>query len=156
MASQNATVAAAARATPPLLVKGNQQGGELNCLFSTLANPAAGGVGIGEVITWGFLPFNSRVLFGWLTCSAGAASATLNLGDAATPARYLAASSITTAASIAILPALPNALGGAGFEVTNIAPGTATDHSEIRSVCAGAAVAANQTLTLLLFYTTNN
>jgi hypothetical protein len=155
MANQNASIAAARAATPPLLVKGTQQGGELNIMFATVTNPAAGGVAIGEFISWGFLPLASRVLFGWLTCSAGAASSTLNLGDPQTPARYLAASSVASATNIAFTPAATMANGGAGFEVTNVAPGTATDHSEIRSVCAGANLGANQTLTLLLVYVTN-
>lgn len=156
MANQNASVATAAATIPQTLVAGNQQGGELKVLFSTFTNPAVAGVAVGEVITWGFLPLGARVLFGYLTCSTGTASSTLNLGDRATPARYLAASSIATAANIAINPPVTNALGAAGFVVNVAALGQATDTTEIRSVCGTAIVAVGQTLTLALFYTTND
>lgn len=156
MANQSATVSAARATTPQSLVAGHQQGGELRVLFSTLANPAAGGVVIGENISWGTLPLGARVLFGYLTCSAGTASSTLNLGDRATPARYLAASSVASATNIAITTPATNTNGAAGF-VTNVsAPGLATDTCEVLSVCAGANIAANQTLTLCLFYATSD
>ncbi|MFO0255381.1 MAG: hypothetical protein ACK52V_14810 [Betaproteobacteria bacterium] len=155
MANQLATVSAARAAIPQTLVAGTQAGGEMFPLFSTLTNPAAGGVVVGENISWGTLPLGARVLMGYLTCSAGTASSTLNLGDRATPARYLAATSVASATNIAINPPVSNANGAAGF-VTNVsAPGLATDTCEILSVCAGANIAANQTLTLFLLCATN-
>lgn len=156
MANQNATIAAARAATPQALVPGNQQDGELRVFFATVTNPSAGGVVVSEWISWGFLPAGARVLFGYLTCSAGTASSTLNLGDPVTPARYLAASSVASAANVAINPPATMNQGAAGFAVSVVAPGLATDHSELRSVCAGANLAANQTFTLVLFYVTNN
>lgn len=156
MANQNASLASFAAASPQQLARMNQQGGELNVFFATVTNPAAGGVAIAEWISWGFLPLGARVLFGFLTCSAGTASSTLNLGDPATPARYLAASSVASATNIAINPPATMANGAAGFDVSVVTPGVAGDHSELRSVCAGAALGANQTLTLVLFYVTNN
>jgi len=155
MAIQNASLAAFAAASPQQLPRMNQQGGELNVFFATVTNPPAGGVAVAEWISWGFLPLGARVLFGFLTCSAGAASSTLNLGDPATPARYLAASSVAAAANIAINPPATMANGAAGFDVAVVTPGVAGDQSELRSVCAGAALGANQTLTLVLFYVTN-
>ncbi|MCC6196790.1 MAG: hypothetical protein IT518_20240 [Burkholderiales bacterium] len=156
MASQNASIAAARAAIPQSLVRGNQQDGELRVFFSTVTNPASGGVAVGEYISWGHLPLGARVVGGFLTCSAGASSSTLNLGDAVTPARYLAASAVNAAANVAINPPATFASGAAGFEVSVVAPGLATDHSEIRSVCAGANLGANQTLTLYLLYVCNN
>jgi hypothetical protein len=156
MANQNATVAAAGASTPQTLVAGHQQGGELRVLFSTLTNPSAGGVAVGEVITWGFLPVGARVIFGYLSWSTGTASSTLNIGDRATPARYLAATAITTAGAATLLPPATAAAGAAGHVVAVSAPGQATDQTEIRSVCAGAIVAVNQTLTLMLAYVTND
>lgn len=155
MANQLATVSAARSTTPQSLVAGNQAGGEMFPLFSTLTNPAAGGVVIGENISWGFLPLGARVLLGYLTCSAGTASSTLNLGDRASPARYLAATSVASATNIAISPPASASNGAAGFVVTVSAPGLATDHTEILSVCAGANIAANQTFTLFLLCSTN-
>jgi hypothetical protein len=149
---------ATARAATPLqnLVKGNQFGGRIRALFSTATNPAAGGVGIGEYISWGFLPLGARVLFGVLTVSAGAAASTLNLGDPASAARYLAASAVNAATNIAINPPATFSNGAAGFEVATVAIGQATDQSELRSTCAGAALGANQTLTLFLAYVTSD
>jgi hypothetical protein len=155
MANQLASVSAARAAIPQTLVAGTQAGGEMFPLFSTLTNPPSGGVAVGENISWGTLPLGARVLFGYLTFSTGAASCTLNLGDRASPARYVAATSVTTAGTIAINPPASNALGAAGF-VTNVsAPGQATDTCEILSVCAGANVNASQTFTLFLLCSTN-
>jgi hypothetical protein len=156
MANQNASLAAAAATIPQTLVPGNQQGGELKVMFATLTNPPSGGVAIGESISWGFLPLGARIVFGYLSWSTGAASCTLNLGDRATPARYLAATAVTTAGSANLLPPATNANGAAGFVTSVSAPGQATDHLEIRSVCAGANVNASQTFNLALFYMTND
>lgn len=155
MANQNASLSAALAATPQTLTKGNQQGGELRVFHSTYTNPSSGGVVIGQRVSWGWLPRGARIVGGILSCSAGTASSTLNLGDAATPARYLAATSVASATTITVVP-LPNAVGGAGFEIDVVAPGAATDQSEIRSVCAGANLAANQTFNLTLYYVTND
>jgi hypothetical protein len=155
MANQNASLAAARAALPQSLVRGNQQDSELRIFFSTFTNPGTGGVAVGEYISWGFLPMGARVVGGFLTCSAGTASSTLNLGDPASAARYLAASSVASAANVAINPPATFANGAAGFEVSVVAPGLATDHSELRSTCAGAVIATGQTLTLYLLYATN-
>jgi hypothetical protein len=154
MANQNATLAAARASTPQALPTMNQQGGEVNVFFSTVTNPSAGGVAIGEYISWGFLPLGARVLLGILTYSAGAASSTLNLGDPAIAVRYLAATSVTTAGNTVFTPAT-FANGLAGFVVSVAAPGLATDQTELRSTCAGAGLQANQTLSLMLLYVTN-
>ena len=101
MANGNATLAAARAGTSQSLVKGNQLHSELRVFFSTFTNTTA--TVIGEYISWGFLPLGARVLGGFLTVSAGTASSTLNLGDPASAARYLAA------ASVARLPPAPAA-----------------------------------------------
>jgi len=157
MANQNASISAARASASQTLVPANQYGGELNVFFATYTNPASGGVAIGEYISWGFLPLGARVLFGYLTCSAGTASSTLNLGDPVSAARYLAATSVATAANTAINPPVTNALGvlANNFAVTVASPGAATDTSELRSTCAGANIAASQTFVLCLFYVTN-
>ena len=152
-ANLNASLAAARAATPPNLVAGNQLGGELRVFFATATNV---NTVVGEFISWGFLPLGARVLFGYLTCSAGTAASTLNLGDPASPARYLAASAVNAAANIAINPPVTNALGvlANNFAVSVAAPGLATDHTELRSVVAGANLAVGQTFVLCLFYVT--
>lgn len=157
MANQNASLAAARAAASQTLVPANQYGGELNVFFATFTNPATAGVAIGEYISWGFLPPGARVLFGYLTCSAGTASSTLNLGDPASAARYLAATSVASAANVAINPPVTNALGviANNFAVTVATPGVTGDTSELRSTCAGANIASGQTFVLCLFYVTN-
>ena len=155
MANQSAPLSLARTSRPQGLASGNAQSGKLRAFSQQFINPAAGGVLIGEFISWGFLPRGARIVGGQLSCSAGAASSTLNLGDPASPARYLAATGVTSAANTPVIP-LPNAVGGPGFVVDVVAQGQATDQSEIRSVCAGANLQANQTFNLTLFYSTND
>lgn len=152
----NATVQAARTAVPFNPVRTNQFGGEVQVLISTVTIPAAGGPIIGESITWGTLPQGARLLpFSQIYNSAGAASSTINLGDRAAPARYLAATAVTSAGTINNVGA-PAYANGAVPEVTVLTPGVATDQSELRSVVAGAALQAGQTLTLVAYYVAGN
>jgi hypothetical protein len=154
MANGNASVAAARAATPQTLVKGNQQDGEVKVMISTFTVPASLGPGIGEYISWGFLPYGARLLpSSKIYFSAGAASSTINLGDAVTPARYLAATAVTSAGNAVAEAAYA---AGALPEVDVVAIGLATDKSELRSVVAGAALQAAQVITLVAQYVTNN
>lgn len=154
MANGNASLAAARANLPQQLVKGNQQGGELKAFVSTYTVPATGGPGIGEYISWGFLPYGARLLPGTkIYFSAGAASSTINLGDPASAVRYMAATSVTAAGSAVAEAQFAN---GALVEVDVVAPGQATDKSELRSTVAGAALQAGQVLTLVGQYVTNN
>jgi len=101
MANGNGSLAAARVAYPQTLTKPNLQGGDVQVFISTYTVPASGGPGIGEYISWGYLPFNARLLpTTKIYCSVGAASSTLNLGDPVTPARYLAATSVATAGTV--------------------------------------------------------
>lgn len=154
MANGNASLAAARVASQQALVKNNQLDGNVKCFVSTFTNPAAGGVGIGEYISWGFLPQGARLLPGAkIYFSAGAASSTINLGDPASAARYLAATSVAAAGNATAEAQFAN---GALTEVDVVAPGQATDKSELRSTVAGAALGANQVLTLVAQYVSNN
>ena len=154
MANGNGSLAAARVAYPQTLTKPNLQGGDVQVFISTYTVPASGGPGIGEYISWGFLPFNARLLpTTKIYCSVGAASSTLNLGDPVVPARYLAATSVATAGSATAEAQYAN---GALFDVTVVAPGQATDQSELRSVVAGAALQAGQVITLVAQYAHQN
>ena len=154
MANGNGSLAAARVAYPQTLVKPNLQGGDVQVFISTYTVPASGGPGIGEYISWGFMPFNARLMpTTKLYWSTGAASSTLNLGDPVTPARYLAATAITTAGSATAEAVFAN---GGLFDVTVTAPGQATDLSELRSVVAGAALQAGQVITLVAQYAQQN
>lgn len=153
MATFNASLAAARAALPQQNVKMNLQGGDLQCFISTIVVPA-GGIAIGDVISWGFLPFGARMMPSThLYMSAGAASSTITLGDPVNTSRYLAASSAAAAAKVTADAQFTN---GALFEVTVAKPGDATDLSELRSVVAGAALQAGQVITLVATYSGPN
>src|SRR5688500_6834648 len=98
MPNFNADVQAALAATPPVRAKVNKLHGRLRFLESTFVTPAAGLV-IGDTRTWGPLPRGARVIghLSQLRFGTGTASATLTLGDAASAARHLAATSIASA-----------------------------------------------------------
>lgn len=118
--------------------------GKVRYWFSTIT--VAAGNAVADVIQWGTLPNGSRVLghLSKLYFAAGAASSTLNLGDAATPARYLAATSVTAAGSA--VPEAANA-SGAGFVYTA--------DTILQSVVAGAGLQTGQVITLQLAYVTD-
>lgn len=154
MANGNGSLAAARTAYPQTLTKPNLQGGDIQVFVSTYTVPASGGPGIGEYISWGFLPFGARLMpTTKLYFAAGAASSTLNLGDPVTPARYLAATAVTSAGSAAAEAQYAN---GGLFDVAVVKPGDATDQSELRSVVAGAALQAGQVITLVAQYAQQN
>lgn len=154
MANGNGSLAAARTAYPQTLTKPNLQGGDVQVFISTYTVPASGGPGIGEYISWGFLPFGARLMpTTKLYFAAGAASSTLNLGDPVTPARYLAATAVTSAGSATAEAVFAN---GGLFDVAVVAPGQATDQSELRSVVAGAALQAGQVITLVAQYAQQN
>lgn len=150
MANLKADNAAAVAAIPQARVKANKQGGRVRFFESTATVPASGGPAVGEKITWGTLPIGARVIghLSHLSFSAGAASSTINVGDAASPARHLAATSVAAAGS-----AVPNAQSAAGatFE-TSDASATTADNCTLESVVAGAALGAGQVLTLRIAY----
>lgn len=138
MPNFNADVRVAQIGTPPVKTKTNKSHGRLRVFESSITVPA--GTVIGDTITWGEIPPGSRV---WphlsrLRNTAGAASSTINVGDASSATRYLGATSV---ASAAVTP-----LGDvASYEVTN-------ENKVITSVVAGAGLLAGQTITLNLFY----
>lgn len=153
MATFLAALAAARAAQPQQMVKPNLQGADVQCFISQFTVPV-GGLAIADIISWGYLPLGARLMPGSaIYCAAGTASSTLNLGDAVAPARYMAAASV---ASVAKLPAEAQFASGALFEVGVVKPGDATDHSELRSVVAGAGLPAGQVITLVALYAGQN
>jgi hypothetical protein len=153
MATVLASVSAALAALPQALVKPNQQGADIQILVSTYTVPA-GGVPIGDRISWGLLPFGARLMPGTkLYFGAGAASSTINLGDTVSQARYLAATSVASAGSAVAEAQFAN---GALFEISVAQKGLATDQSELLSTVAGAALQAGQVITLVAQYAGQN
>lgn len=146
MANATADIKTAQVNTVPTRVKTQSFFGRIRIFEATYTVPATGGPGIGETISWGKLPVGARTLgnMGKLYFGTGAATSTLNLGDAAVPARHLAATAVTTAGNA--VPEAANA-AGAQFQASD-ASGTATDTCDLVSTVAGAALAAGQVLTL--------
>jgi len=148
MASVNADLQSNAVATPPVKSKVNRSHGRVR-LFEATVTPAVA-VAIGETITWGSLPKGARVLghLSKLYFSAGTASSTLNLGDAASAARHLAATAINAAGS-----AVPEAqsASGAQFETSDDST-AATNNCTLISTVAGADIPIGQVLTLKIAY----
>ena len=148
MANVKADIATNSTAMPPVRNKVNRQGGRIRYFEATVTPIVA--VAIGETITWGDLPLGARVVghMSKLYFSAGTASSTINLGDAASAARHLAATSVAAAGS-----AVPEAASasGAQFE-TSDASSAATNNCTLISTVAGAAVPIGQVLTLKMAY----
>lgn len=151
MASGLGTIATNNAATPPTRNKVNQLHGRQRYFESTYTVPASNGPIIGETITWGDLPLGARLLghLSELSWSAGAASSTLNLGDAASAARHLAATAVTTAGTA--VPRAAQANGAASFETSDSST-AATNNCRLISTVAGAALQAGQVITLRATY----
>lgn len=140
---------------PATRLKANKQGGRLRIFEATYT--ALGTEVIGAKIIWGKLPVKARVMghLGTLSCAAGTASTTLNLGDNVSAARHLAATSVAAAAV-----AVPNAqsASGASFETSddsaNFGNGfvSSTDDCTLISAVAGATLLAGQVITLRMPY----
>lgn len=144
MANFNADLAAAKAATPPNRTKANKQHGRLRIFESTYTAPASGTPQIADTITWGDLPVGARVLshLSTLSYAAGTASSTATVGDAASANRHLSAQAINAAGQTALTT------GNSGVASYEIAEATKT----LTSTIAGAAVAANQVITLRVVY----
>lgn len=148
MASVLADIQTNATATPPVRTKANRLHGRLRIFQATVTPTVA--VAIGETITWGSLPVGARVLghLSKLYFSAGTASSTINLGDAASAARHLAATAIDSAGS-----AVPEAASAAGAQFeTSDNSNAATNDCTLISTVAGAAIPIGQKLTLTVAY----
>jgi hypothetical protein len=156
MATFLADLATNRATTPQALNKGNQQDGELRIFRAKYTAPASSPPAIADIISWGYLPKGAVIVGGYLNYAAGTASCTINIGDLQSAARYLAATSIASAGNTAVQPPVNATNGGASYEIATPAPGLSTDDSEIRSVVAGAAIAVNQVINLVLFYVNNN
>ena len=149
MANFNADIAANLAATPPVRDKTRQINGRVRWFEATFTALAANPQ-IADTITWGTLPNNCRPIghLALLSWSAGTVACTLNLGDAASVARHLAATGVNVAGS-----AVPNATqaNGGQFDTTDISS-AATNNCTLISTVAGAVVAVGQVITLRFPY----
>jgi hypothetical protein len=150
MANVNADLQTNAVAIPPVRNKVNRQHGRVRWFEATYTAPATGMPGIGDTITWGALPKGARVIghLSQLNWSTGTASSTLNVGDAASAARHLAATAITTAG---VATPQAQSASGAQFETSDDSS-AATNNCTLISTIAGAGLAASQVLTLKVAY----
>lgn len=153
MASIVADLKTNSASVPPVKSKVNRLNGRVRWFEATVTLPATGMPIVGETITWGDLPVGARVIghLSKLYWSTGAASSTLNLGDAASAARHLAATAVTTAGG-----AVPEAqsVSGAQFETSDTSS-SATNNCTLISTVAGATLGASQVLTLKVAYVTD-
>lgn len=150
MANFNATLQALTAATPPARAQTNVLHGRIRYFESTFTVPV-GGLAIADTITWGSLTAGARIVghLSQLNFGAGTASSTLNLGDAASAARHLAATSVAAAGTA--IPQAASANGAAGFVVTDNSV-NATNNGTLISTVAGAALLAGQVITLRIAY----
>lgn len=152
MANFNADIATNNAATPPIRNKTTQLLGRLRLFQATYTVPATGGPGATDTITWGALPKGAKVL-GHLcnlnnSVGTGAAGSTLNVGDAASAARHLAATNVDAAHSTT---ANAQSASGALF-TTSDDSGGATDNCTLISTFAVAAPPAGQVFTLTMVF----
>lgn len=150
MANFQADLAANLAATPQIRNKANKQGGRIRWFESTYTAPASGTPQVGDTIEFGSLPLGARVVapLSSLNYSAGTASSTLAIGDQVTPARHLAATAINAAGNTA----LTNPANGAASFETSDNSNTSSNNCKLLGTVAGAAVAANQVITLRVAY----
>lgn len=140
---------------PAFQVAQQDQGGKTRPIVVSVTIPNTGGPAVGERIRWGRLPSGARLLpTTRLFWSGGAASSTLTLGDRASTARYLVATSVTAAGSATAdaayaTGALPRVATNTQFGIENVLPIPTTDENELISVVGGAALQAGQRITLV-------
>jgi hypothetical protein len=151
MSNINATLQANAVAVPPVRNKVNKSHGRVRYFESNYDAAVDGVAAVADTITWGSLPIGARVIghLSQLRWSTGTSSSTLNLGDAASAARHLAATAIATAGSA--VPEAASAGGVAGFE-TSDASSAATNDCTLISTVAGADIKSDQKITLRVAY----
>lgn len=144
-------------ATPPTRVKVNKLQGRIRYALGIYTVLATAIPAIADTVAFVRIPRGARIL-GWLgllSWTAGQAAETLNLGDAVTPARHLAATAVTAAGTA--VPNLTNFNNGASFETTNDtllgADPTALNDTDVRSTVAGAAMVAAQVVACHMAFT---
>lgn len=140
MPNFNGSIAAAFATSPIPTNKPDvtEFGSRVRYFTSTIT--VAAGSAIADTITWATLPVGARFLgnMSKLYWATGAASSTLNLGDAGSAARYLAATAVTTAGGA--IPEAANA-SGATFKITSAT-------QTLVSTVAGAGLQTGQVITL--------
>lgn len=131
--------------TPPVKNSAAQLGGRLRIFRATYTQGDSAG-SIGDIVHFGKLPAGAtRIPGGKCFFSTGAASSTLKIGVTGADADMCAATSVTTAGSIAL-----DVFAASG------AVSTLTAEKEIIGTVAGAGLAANQVLTVWQPYVMND
>lgn len=142
-------------ATPPVRVKVNKLQSRIRYALGIYTAPATNPQ-IADTIAFVRLPKGCRVLghISQVNFAVGTAACTMNLGDAASAARHLAATAIN-AAGVATPQAAQ--VNGASFETTDesLTSGdpTATNNCDLRGTVAGAVVAVGQVIAVHMCFT---
>jgi len=123
--------------------------------FREYVAPASSPPAIADTIYWGTLPRGARILRsnpGSISCGAGTASSTLNVGLRATAGAktVISATQLSTALDVAAAGQKP-LVGGAAY-ASGVAEAPLTEECDVYSTVAGAAIAANQRIVLEVLY----
>lgn len=131
--------------TPPVKNSAAQLGGRIRIFRATYTQGASAG-NIGDIVHFGKLPSGAtRVPGGKCFFSTGASSSTLKIGMVGADADMCAATSITTAGSVAL-----DVFAASG------AVSKLTADTEVIGTVAGAGIAANQVITVWQPYVMND
>jgi hypothetical protein len=131
--------------TPPVKNSAAQLGGRIRIFRGTYTQGASVG-SVGDIVFFGKLPAGATpVLGGKCYFSNGTASSTLKIGVTGSDAAFIAATSITTAGSLAL-----EAFAAAGAVLKT------TAEVDVIGTVAGAGIAANQVLTAWIPYVLND
>lgn len=116
--------------------------------------PASSPPQIGDTIYWGTLPRGARILRtnpGVISCAAGTASSTINVGLRTTKDKtVVSATQIAAATDVAAAGQKP-LIGGAAY-ANGVAEAPLTEECDVYSTVAGAAIAASQRIMLEVLY----
>lgn len=116
--------------------------------------PASSPPQISDTIYWGTLPRGARILRsnpGSISCSAGTASSTINVGLRTTKDKTVV-SATQIAAATNVTSAGEKALAGGAAYANGVAEAPLTEECDVYSTVAGAAIAANQRIMLEILY----
>lgn len=128
---------AAGGATPPITRTGRQRGPIM--WYRSYTAPASSPPGNGDTIDFGYLPRGFKPVFAQITCSNGAANATVALGDGTTADAYLAATAVVDGTPI---QAFVTPAKGCGVRLTA--------EVLLRATFATAGIEASSTVTVLV------
>lgn len=139
-------------AVPPQKLSTTESHGRIRLMFAALGATHAAAQ-IGDTVALGRIPQNARILGGTLSCAAGTASATLDVGiRSVKTGDVIDADGLAVAANINAAGAKPI---NTGALIANGASYVTTEEVEVYGTVGGAALAANQAVSIQIQYVTD-